>query len=336
MIVDVVFGAQYGDEGKGKIISYFAMKKYYSAYVRAGVGPNAGHTVFHRGKKYALRQLPSGFLDPDAHLYIGAGVLVNPKVLFEEIENFEIDKKRIHIDYNAGVINERHISIELGSEHAKQIGTTKTGCGPAIEDRAGRRLVLAKDTDELKEFVCDVRRELEKHRRVLVEGSQGFMLSNYHGTYPFVTSKDTSVSAFLADVGIGPKQVSDIIMVMKSYTTRVGNGPLKNELSVEEIKKYNLEEYGTVTGRLRRVSKDLHFDDLEKAVLVNTPTCIALTKLDALFKEIKGIKNFDELKITSKEAYEFVVNIEKRLKVNVKYIGTGPNDDEIIVRDEIP
>ncbi|MEM3609591.1 MAG: adenylosuccinate synthetase [Candidatus Anstonellales archaeon] len=332
MKADVVFGAQYGDEGKGKIISYFASKKYYSAYVRAGVGPNAGHSVYHNGKKFALRQLPSGFLDSDAELYIGAGVLVNPKVLFDEIKNLEIDKGRVHIDYNTGIITEEHLNLEMASEQAKVIGTTKTGCGPAMEERVKRKLKLAKDYSELKDFLCNVREELEKHSKVLVEGSQGFMLSNYHGTYPYVTSKDTSVSAFLSDVGIGPKAVNEIIMVMKSYTTRVGNGPLKNELTIDEIKKYGLEEYGTVTGRMRRVSKDLHFDDLRKAVMMNTPTCIALTKLDVLFSEVKGLKNFAELCKVSENAFKFIEKIEAELKVKVKYIGTGQNDDELIVR----
>ncbi len=330
MKADVVFGAQYGDEGKGKIISFFAARKLYDAYVRAGVGPNAGHSVYHKGVKYALRQLPSGFLDRNAELYIGAGVLVNPKVLFEEIKNFQIDKKKVHLDYNTGIIKEEHIVKDSTSENSKMIGTTKTGCGPAMEDRVGRRMKLAKEYPELTEFLCDVSARLEAHERVLVEGSQGFMLSNYHGTYPFVTSKDTSVGSFLADVGIGPKRVGEIIMVMKSYTTRVGSGPLKDELKEEEIKSAGLEEYGTVTGRMRRVSKSLHFEDLRKAVRINTPTCIALTKIDVVFPGAKGKKSYVDL---PNEAKAFVENIESELNTKVRYIGTGPNDDEIIVKE---
>lgn len=331
MIADIIFGGQFGDEGKGKVISFFAERKRYSAYARAGVGPNAGHSVYHNGVKFALRQLPSGFLDRSAELFIGAGVLVNPEVLEAEIKTLEIPREKVHLDYHTGVITKEHIEKDSSSANSAMIGTTKTGCGPAMEERVGRRMKLAKDCPELSDFVCDVSEQLHKHERVLIEGSQGFMLSNYHGTYPFVTSKDTGACSFLADVGVGPKEVGEIIMVIKSYTTRVGKGPFKDELEEDEIREAGLAEFGTVTGRMRRVSKSLHWEDLKKTVRINSPTAIALTKLDILFPDAKGVTEFGKL---SQKARDFVQNIEKNLGVPVKFIGTGPNDVEMINRLE--
>ncbi len=327
MKAKIVVGGQFGDEGKGKIISYLSFSEKPDAIARAGVGPNAGHKIKHNGKTYSLRMVPSGFINPEPTLYIGAGVLIDPKVFLKEVEELGI-KGRIFIDKRCAIITEKYKELDAG-KNSQKIGTTKTGCGPTQMARAERTVELAESVGELKEFIRDVPFELAKKQNVLIEGSQGFMLSNLYGTYPYVTSKDVSASTFAADVGIGPLFVSDVFLVIKAYTTRVGNGPFKNEIGVKEAEELGFQEYGTVTGRPRRTSRDLHFDDLKLAVQVNSANHICVTKLDVRFPETKGAKSFEEL---SDRAKEFIKDIEEKLSVPVTLIGTGPGSDEIIDR----
>ncbi|GBC74966.1 Adenylosuccinate synthetase [archaeon HR06] len=143
-----------------------------------------------------------------------------------------------------------------------------------------------------------------------------------------MTSKDVCAAAICSDVGLGPKKVNEVILVFKSFITRVGEGPLENELSLEEIEKRNLKEFGSVTGRLRRVAP-FNFNLAKRAIMLNSATSIALTKLDILFPEAKGIREYKEL---PSKAKEFVEEIEKRLKIPVTYIGTGPDAFDMIDR----
>jgi Adenylosuccinate synthetase (EC 6.3.4.4) len=148
----------------------------------------------------------------------------------------------------------------------------------------------------------------------------------YHGTYPYVTSKDTTASAALSDVGVGPKKVEDVIVVFKSYITRVGGGPLENELSFEEAQKLNLLEYGTVTGRPRRVAP-FNLKLAKRAVMLNSATQIAITKIDVLYKEAAKIKNYEKL---PKDAKKFIEEVEAELGVPITLIGTGSEAEDII------
>ncbi len=334
-MVTVLVGGQWGDEGKGKIISYLCKKDEYDVIARAGVGPNAGHTVVYKGKKYPLRLTPSGFLQEKAKLLIGAGVLVNPKVMLEEINILGLDN-RIGIDYRCGIIEEDHIARDRSSGHlAGKIGSTGTGCGPANMDRAKRVLKQAKDVDELKPYLTDVpeaiNEALEEGKKVLVESSQGFGLSLFYGTYPYVTSKDTTASMALVDVGIGPRRVKDVVVVFKSFPTRVGEGPFPTEMTEEDAERLGIIEYGTVTGRRRRVG---HFDfELARyAAMINSASQIALTCVDYFGEENKGARSLDEL---SREAREFVKKVEEKVKVPVTIISTGPDlEDTIDLREE--
>ncbi len=334
-MVTVLVGGQWGDEGKGKIISYLCKTDDYDIIARAGVGPNAGHTVVYRGKKYPLRLTPSGFIHERARLLIGAGVLVNPQVMLEEIERFGI-RDRIGIDYRCGIIEEEHIQRDRGSGHlAKKIGSTGTGCGPANMDRAKRVLKLARDIEELKPYLTDVPEEInqaiEEGKKILVESSQGFGLSLYYGTYPYVTSKDTTASMACVDVGIGPRKVKDVIVVFKSFPTRVGAGPFPTEMSQEEAEKLGIVEYGTVTGRRRRVGY-FDFELARYAAMINSASQIAITCIDYFGEENKGVREYDEL---SREAKEFIEKVEKEVKVPVTIISTGPDvDDTIDLREE--
>lgn len=330
MCATIIVGGFFGDEGKGKILSYIASHDKPKIIARGGVGPNAGHTVILRGKEYKLRQLPSGFMVENARLLIGPGVLINPQILLKEIEDTGVDPKRVGVDFQAGIIEEKHIERDSKPDLKGRIGTTGTGCGPANADRALRILKIARDINELEPFLTDVPGEihvaLDAGERVLIEGTQGTFLSLYHGTYPFVTSKDVTASAICADVGIGPKHVKDVIIVFKSYVTRVGAGPLPDELSEEEARGRGWLEIATVTGRKRR-SAPFNFELARRAIKLNSATMIALTKLDVVFPETKGVKDFDKL---SDGAKEFISKIEKELGIPVKIISTGPDLEDTI------
>ncbi|MEM3386958.1 MAG: adenylosuccinate synthetase [Nitrososphaerales archaeon] len=327
----LVVGGAFGDEGKGKVISYLAIKDKIDVAVRGGVGPNAGHTVVSSGKTYKVRLVPSAFTNPQTRLLIGSGVLVNPQLLLEEIKLTDV-RSRIGIDYQTGVIEEEHIQRDRMGHLKEKIGTTGTGTGPANADRVLRKGKVAKEIPTLQEFLTDVAGEvnnaLDLGKRVLIEGTQGTFLSLYHGTYPYVTSKDTTASAVCADVGIGPLRVGEVIVVLKSYLTRVGEGPLENELPAEEVVKLGWSEFGTVTGRMRRAAP-FNFKLAKRACLLNSATQIALTKLDVLFKDDANVKRFQDL---STEAKMFVEKVEAATGVRVTLIGTGPSVEDMIDR----
>ncbi|MCE7734818.1 MAG: adenylosuccinate synthetase [Candidatus Heimdallarchaeota archaeon] len=329
-MLTVVVGGQYGDEGKGKITSYLA-NQGVDAVVRAGTGPNAGHTVVHEGVTYKLRIIPSGFVHKEAQLFIGAGMLITESILHDEIEKTGI-KDRIFIDRNTGVITPDHIESEKANNYLMgTVGSTGSGCGTANVDRVNRKLKLARDYPSFKNYITDVSEAvntiLDNNGTVIVEGSQATFLSLYHGYYPYVTSKDVCASATLSDIGIGPTRCDEVIVVLKSYTTRVGEGELEGELSAEEIEKRGWQEFGTVTGRLRRAAP-FNFELAKKAVRINGATEIALTKLDILYPNMKGKTNYNDLE---EEAKEFINKIEDYTGVPVKYISTGPGSTELII-----
>ena len=331
MTSTVVVGGFFGDEGKGKIISYLAIKDNPKVIVRGGAGPNAGHTIRDGDQVYKVRMLPSGFLNKTAKVMIGPGVVINPEVLLKEIEDFGASG-RAFIDNNCGVIEEKHLNSDSKGELKEKIGSTGSGTGPANADRAMRILKMAKEVGSLSSLLVDVPGEVNSaiaaKENVLVEGTQGTFLSLWHGTYPFVTSKDVTASGICADIGLGPKNVDEVIVVFKSYVTRVGTGPLANELSLEEAEKKGWSEFGTVTGRQRRAA-DFDFDLARRAIMLNSATQISITKLDVLFPECAGKTSYDEI---SSEAKTFIENIEEKLNTPVTIIGTGPAINDVIDR----
>jgi len=331
MTSTVVVGGFFGDEGKGKIISYLAIKDNPKIIVRGGAGPNAGHTIRDGDKVYKVRMIPSGFLNKNTKIMIGPGVVINPDVLKKEIEDFDVTG-RLFIDKNCGVIEETHLQQDSKGELKEKIGSTGSGTGPANADRAMRILKLAKDFESLSSLIVDVPFEinsaLDANENVLIEGTQGTFLSLWHGTYPFVTSKDVTASGICADVGLGPTRVNEVIVVFKSYVTRVGTGPLNNELSLEDAEKKGWSEFGTVTGRQRRAA-DFDFDLARRAIMLNGATQISITKLDVLFSDCAGKTSFDDL---SEDAKAFIKNIENKLNTPVTIIGTGPDVHDVIDR----
>ncbi|MEM2972061.1 MAG: adenylosuccinate synthetase [Candidatus Bathyarchaeia archaeon] len=326
----VIVGAFWGDEGKGKIISYLALKDKLDVCVRTG-SVNAAHTIWIGDQRYALHMVPAAFVYEKCRLLIGAGANVHVAKFLEEVEATKV-KNRIGIDHQASIIEEKHSAQDKTSAHLKGIGTTGWGVGPAIEERVRRTAKLAKDIAELQPYLTDAATEvndaIDTNKKVLLEGTQGFMLSLYYGTYPYVTSRDTSASAICSEAGVGPTKVDDVLIVFKAFMTRVGAGPLPGELSREEAIKRGWFEIAAGTGRERR-SAPFNFELAKKAVKINGATQAALTKLDVVYPKCKGVKKYDEM---PKEAKEFIKEIERQIGVPVVFIGTGPEALDIIDR----
>ncbi|MBD3262092.1 MAG: adenylosuccinate synthetase [Candidatus Altiarchaeales archaeon] len=352
-MVSIVVGGHYGDEGKGKIVSYLAQKDDPDVISRSGVGPNAGHTVWVDGKKYGLRMITCGFVNPNARLLIGAGVLVDPGRFLDEIKTTDTDG-RIFIDQNCSIIEQKHKDED--KKDGGKIGTTGTGCGPAMSDRVMRTAKQAKEIPQLKDYVTDVplqmNEAIDAGKKVLIEGTQGFGLSLYYGNYPYVTSKDTSASTAAADVGIGPTNVDDVYVIYKAYMSRVGKDPYIHYLDdkdvegntmwrnvLERAKKQGIEgenvneiiatylgEVGTVTGRPRKIGS-FDFELARYSAKVNGATQICVTCLDKLFPECAGAKEKSQL---SEQALDHVKAIEESVGVKATLISTGPDVYDVI------
>jgi len=334
----VVVGAQWGDEGKAKIVDILSEEA--DIIVRFQGGSNAGHTVVADGNKFKFHLVPSGILRKGKTCIIGNGMVVNLKELKEEMEllkKFHIDfEGRFFISKNAHLVMPYHILMDGASEdklNSKKLGTTLKGIGPAYQDKYGRigirvsdifhedflderleRNLLIKNTllehlydqpkidkDEIKRelmelgryirpYVADVynilKDALRNDKYILFEGAQGTLLDVDHGTYPFVTSSNSCAGAACTGSGVGPTEISEVIGVVKAYTTRVGTGPFPTEImgeAGEKIRKKG-DEFGTTTGRPRRCGW-LDIPALKRAVSINGFTAIAITKIDVLDDE---------------------------------------------------
>ena len=267
---------------------------------------------------------------------IGPGVPIETAILLNEIRETD-SENRTSVDYQCAMLEERHKTQECESEHlSNKIGSTKSGVGACNAERALRLVKLARQETNLRPYVADtvseIHQALSKGLNVMVEGTQGTFLSLYHGTYPYVTSKDVTASQACADVGIGPTDVDDVVIIFKAYVTRVGEGPLEGQLDREEVLRRGWMEHGTVTGRERRAAP-FDFKLAKRAVQLNGATEIALTKLDVLFPEAKGIRDYSEL---PKEGQEFVSKIEQETGVPVSLIGTGAGEEDLIDRRSRP
>lgn len=339
-MIDIVSGGQAGDEGKGKISAYLSYKGNYSYCVRIG-GPNAGHTVLHQGKKYTLKNIPSGFLNPKTKLVLGAGAYTKTDWLLKEVE-LTGTKDRLIIDPMAVLIEDRHTSAEKGDSHfMSAVGSVGTGLGQAVKERIERReLKFAKDEPLLKEFIRDVPELLNKSlangEDILLEGTQGVKLSLLHGEYPFVTSRDTTASTFLGEAGLGPKAVRDCWVIFKPYVSRVGPGPLTSEIFDEkELELYHGKgcEIGSVSKRLRRIGR---FEDetARKAIMLNTATKIAITHIDLFAGNDAGtVSSYEQF---SGEAKKFLEHLQGILKSTYPYpelklISNGPELEDMVI-----
>lgn len=328
----VVVGAQWGDEGKGKLVDVIAERADW--VVRYQGGANAGHTVHIGDDSFVLHQIPSGILHPGVRCAIGNGVVLDPETLFTEIDELVRDgidvEGRLYVSDRAHLVMPYHKLVDAESAASRAIGTTGRGIGPCYEDKAGRRgvrVVDLKHMDRLRPLVergvetANMRLErngssrrasvdetmerlralaprltalsedlgLVMHRAVksgaaiLLEGAQGSLLDVDHGTYPFVTSSNTTVGGAATGAGIAPTALHAALGVVKAYTTRVGNGPLPTEFDeplASHVRTLG-NEFGATTGRPRRCG---WFDAVvvRYAVRVNGLTGLAVTKLDVL------------------------------------------------------
>lgn len=346
-IVDVLVGGQYGSEGKGNIASYIA--KDYDYLVRVG-GPNAGHKVYLNPRPYIFHHLPSGTLHSNANLIIAPGAVINPKKILREISDCSISCERLSIDPKAMIITQNDIDNEAGLKN--DISSTQSGTGFAlarkIMNRGKSDVVLARDVDDLRPFIKDTLKVLDtaflKGKKVLVEGTQGTALSLYHGFYPHVTSRDTTVAGCLSESGISPNRVRKVIMVCRTYPIRVQDpeengktsGRMNQEITLEEISErcgLNIEdlrqtEITSTTNRKRRIG-EFEWDTLRKSSSLNAPTDIALTFVDYLDAKNRDARRFDQL---TDETIRFIEEVERVAFAPVSLISTRFHHRSIIDR----
>jgi adenylosuccinate synthase len=327
----VVVGGQWGDEAKGKISSYLALRDDPAVAVRAGLGPGAGHTVRYRGRTVKLRQVPSAVINPRTRLLLGAGVLIRPEVLLREIEETGT-ADRVGVDYRATIIEPGHVAAEQDdAELTRKVRSTGSGHGPALAARAMRSARRAQDVPELAPYLTDAAAEanaaVDAEKGVLVEGTNGFGLSVLYGTYPYTVGKDSTAGTAVVDAGLGPLAVEDVVLVFRVMPTRVGAGPFPTEMDEWEAERLGVVEYGTVTGRRRRVGR-FDMDLARQSVLVNRPSRIALTFLDHVDPAVAGALG-DGL---PEAARLFVKTVEEGLQRPVDLIGTGPDTEQVIDR----
>jgi adenylosuccinate synthase len=359
----IIVGAQWGDEGKGKVIDIYAKKA--DIVVRYQGGNNAGHTVVIGKDSFVLHLIPSGILHKDKICVIGNGVVVDPKALLEEIATLESKGieigGRLLISRDAHVIFPYHRKLDELRENKKKkkIGTTKRGIGPCYADKVARlgiRFVdllnekVFKDrlnenleeknpvflkiygvegysfdelyeeysgyAEKIRKYICDatvfLNEAVSKKKRVLFEGAQGTLLDVDHGTYPFVTSSNSTSGGASTGTGVGPNKINKVIGVVKAYTTRVGEGPFPTEFSDDLMERIRTKgkEFGATTGRPRRCG---WFDSIvvKHSVIVNGIDEIVVTKLDVL-------DGLDRLKICT--AYKYDGHIYKDFPSDIEVL----------------
>lgn len=424
----VVLGAQWGDEGKGKMTDFLA--EGVDVVVRFQGGNNAGHTVEVEDKQYKLHLVPSGILYEDKLNILGNGVVIDPKALFKEIGYLEelgiiVSPEKLIVSDRAQVIMPYHRIFDGLKEKSRgenDIGTTKNGIGPCYADKADRSGIRICDlinpvvfkqkleeninikneilvkiygeqplnfeeiyneystyAEKIKPFVQDVSvkvfDEIKSGKKVLFEGAQGMLLDIDHGTYPYVTSSNTTAGGVCTGSGIGPTMITGAIGIAKAYTTRVGKGPFPTELdnSIGEWIREKGAEYGVTTGRARRCGW-LDIVILKTSARVSGLTNLVITKIDTLagLEKIKvcvGYKyedrvidyfpaSLDDLskcepiyeefegwgeEIEAARTYEqlpenakkYLKRIEELTGVEISIVSVGPKRDQTIVVQEI-
>lgn len=342
-LVDVVVGGQFGSEGKGQIASFLAPE--YELLVRVG-GPNAGHTVYQEPEPYTFHHLPSGTNSSQAKLLIVAGAVLYVPTLMKEIADCGVEKDRLTIDPQAMVITDADRRREASL--VANIGSTGQGVGQATARRIlrGKGVRLAKDVPELKPYIGEGRAVLEHafsdRQRVLLEGTQGTGLSLYHGYYPHVTSRDTTVAGCLAEAGISPSRVQHVVMVCRTYPIRVQSpkdgtsGWMSQEISWEEVAKRSgqnaeelkVKELTSTTKRKRRVS-EFDWALLRRAATLNAPTDLALTFVDYISKKNEKARRFEQL---TPDTIRFIEEVERVAAAPVTLVSTRFHFRSIIDR----
>lgn len=376
-MVDVILGLQWGDEGKGKIVDFFA--KDYAVVARFQGGPNAGHTLYVKDKKVVLHQIPSGIFHEGITNLIGNGVVLDPVTLKKEcdtVASFGVDlKKNLFIAQRTHLILPTHRALDKAAELSKgneKIGSTLKGIGPTYMDKTGRNGLrvgdlLDKDFKnsynklrskhqqlldnynfeeditaweneffETLEFLKElnivngeyfINEKIRSGKKILAEGAQGSMLDIDFGTFPFVTSSNTTSAGVCSGLGIAPQLIKDVIGITKAYCTRVGSGPFPTELeneTGEELRKLG-NEFGATTGRPRRCGW-IDLVALNFACMINGVTKIVMTKADVLdtFKELEVCTEYD---VNGNKSREIPFQMERSKPIPVYKNFSGWNSD---------
>lgn len=328
----IVVDALWGDSGKGKIAGFLSQRESASLCVRAGVGTNAGHSVyFSDGQSVRTRQLPLGFLNRSTAVAIGSGVAVDPRIFRKEVDAYDLEQ-RVTVDYRCPIITEEYIRREQESHHLSEtVGSTKSGSGATQADFVLRQARQAKDFPELQPYLADVAQlanDQASAGSIVIECSQGTFLSlALSPDYPFVTSGNCTVAAAADDVGLSWRNISGAVMVVKAIPSRVGAGPLPGELDADEIKQRGIAEYGVVTGRLRRKAAEIPWDMLRYAAMLNGPTEIALTFCDHLDPEVTGATKPEQL---TAKVRDLIAKVEEATGAPVTIVETGKMFEHII------
>lgn len=334
----IVVGGQYGSEGKGKVVAFLSAALADVLVVRCG-GPNSGHTVTVNGEQRVLQQIPAGVGHHQARLLICAGCVVDEALCTKEIIDLGISKERIVIDPRAVLLQESNRQWE--KESLQHISSTCSGTGAAIIQRITRQgdVSLVQNSQILRRYATVepvapiVHKCLDQGRNVIVEGTQGFGLSLYHGPdYPYATSRDTTAAAFAMEVGLSPRQIDSIIMVVRTFPIRAGKaGFLPGETTWGDIQTQSgspssIQEWASVTRRMRRVG---HFDmdSVITACQYNRPTGLAVMGLDRLDYRNSCVTSYSDL---TQKAVEFLDRLTQATRVPIRIVGTGPKTENVL------
>jgi adenylosuccinate synthase len=355
-MIDVLLGLQFGDEGKGKVIDYLANN--YDVVARFNGGNNCGHTVYFNDKKYALHLIPSGIFY-GKKCVIGNGVVIDPISLKEEINLLEIDgidvKNNLLISRYAHLVTPEHIEKDIENEKILKIGTTKKGIGPCYTSKVERTGVRVCDASSILEKYKDNQEYYDalqflmtlqianletywsdKNIEILAEGAQGTLLDIDFGTYPFVSSSNSTIGGIMTGLGVSHQNIRNVYGVFKAYMTRVGNGPFVTEVKGkigDKIRDIG-DEFGATTGRPRRCGW-LDIPALRYACMINGVTNLVMTKADVLngFDEVKvciGYTYFDEDYQEEFSFYRYDNNVysNKSKPIYKKFSGWNTNDNK--------
>jgi adenylosuccinate synthase len=337
MPVSIVVGGQFGSEGKGKVaLEIVRRDPTVAAAIRVG-GTNSGHTAIGAdGQTYALRQLPAAAVDRSVRVILPPGSYIDVAIFSDEISRLGLGSGEVAVSPMARVITDEDKTWEQTAGLSQAIGSTQSGTGAAVMAAIARgatsfpaHSVQAEEVQELRRFLADtgsaLRRLLDDDKRVVVEGTQGFGLSLLHGGYwPKSTSRDTTAAGFLAEAGLSPLDVDDIILVIRCHPIRVAgdSGPLLGETSWENIATEagitdHIREFTTVTARVRRVGR---FDPeiVRRAIQANQPSRIVLNHLDYVDARVR------EGFLTAKSR-AFFENIEAGIDRRVDWVGISPS-----------
>ena len=331
----IIVGAQWGDEGKGLISAYLALRDNPKYVARAGTGPNAEHGIFLKDETTYLKtnQLPLGCMfNSDVEVRVGSGVAVDPVKMLAEIKKYNLEG-RVKIDYRCPIVTQEHIDGEVNSAHNQAIGSTMSGTGLCRRDFVQRIAKQARDFPELEEYLTDTAKDINSVARnsgVIIESSQGTFLSlAVSPDYPNVTSDNVTALAAGDDVLLNWKYIKEVVLVVKAVPSREGAGGMGNvkEMTPEEIVEKGFVEPSSIGGITRRKASGIDWDMLRYAVEINGATQIALTFLDHYDPEMDGVKDIN--KVTEK-AWKLIAEVIRETGVPVTILNTGKAYDCII------